>query len=392
MRYKFSSLDPDEEKILIVADGRLVKILGKINLPIKIDGLIIPFQFFVMQALSQDLILGMDFLKKTKCQINCADNTVTFFDDLVGLNLLTNHRRATNLVRVSRNCRLPPQSETILQAYVSNITFDRHNVHDSFLLEALPSQSNQSIILARTLTVPRQAQVVCRVLNPSNAAIRLRKNKPIAQLTLIAHKDITTLPAEFSDPIPSPLSVSSLRATGAQSVTPQSFTPQSTPICIQQPTIHQQSTIQAQSAAHPPNPTPPPTLTDPNQTLTHVHTTPAAVLADLGISIDNDKLTTEQRADLTKLLADNADLFARGLHDLPGSDCPFFNIDTGDHKPIRQRPYKHSSDVRQKIGRQIAGMLKHNIIEESNSVWNSPCLLVSKSNTNERRFVVDYRR
>jgi hypothetical protein len=63
------------------------------------------------------------------------------------------------------------------------------------------------------------------------------------------------------------------------------------------------------------------------------------VLADLGISIDNDKLTTEQRADLTKLLADNADLFARGLHDLPGSDCPFFNIDTGDHKPIRQRPY-----------------------------------------------------
>ena len=47
--------------------------------------------------------------------------------------------------------------------------------------------------------------------------------------------------------------------------------------------------------------------------------------------------------------------------------------------------------MRRETERQVKEMLKHNIIEASNSSWHSPVVLIKKSN-NEYRFAVDYRK
>jgi len=43
------------------------------------------------------------------------------------------------------------------------------------------------------------------------------------------------------------------------------------------------------------------------------------------------------------------------------------------------------------IERQVEEMVKAGIVEESNSPWSSPCLLIKKAGVNEYRFVNDLR-
>ncbi|UYV65518.1 hypothetical protein LAZ67_3004582 [Cordylochernes scorpioides] len=57
-------------------------------------------------------------------------------------------------------------------------------------------------------------------------------------------------------------------------------------------------------------------------------------------------------------------------------------IDTGDHAPIRQRPYRVSPYERGVIQTEVDKMLKSGIVKPSDSPWTSPL----------RRFCVDYRR
>ncbi|UYV67631.1 K02A2.6-like [Cordylochernes scorpioides] len=66
-------------------------------------------------------------------------------------------------------------------------------------------------------------------------------------------------------------------------------------------------------------------------------------------------------------------------------------IDTGDHAPIRQRPYRVSPYERGVIQTEVDKMLKSGIVKPSDSPWSSPVVLVKKKD-GTWRFCVDYRR
>ncbi|UYV67951.1 hypothetical protein LAZ67_5002588, partial [Cordylochernes scorpioides] len=68
-----------------------------------------------------------------------------------------------------------------------------------------------------------------------------------------------------------------------------------------------------------------------------------------------------------------------------------YRIDTGDHAPIRQRPYRMSPYKRGVIQTEVDKMLKSGIVKRSDSPWSSPVVLVEK-NDGTWRFCVDYRR
>lgn len=64
-------------------------------------------------------------------------------------------------------------------------------------------------------------------------------------------------------------------------------------------------------------------------------------------------------------------------------------------KPVYTKPYRLPESLKPEINKQIQRMLDDDIIEASNSEWNSPILLVpKKSDSNEKkwRLVVDYRK
>ncbi|UYV82546.1 hypothetical protein LAZ67_21002737, partial [Cordylochernes scorpioides] len=66
-------------------------------------------------------------------------------------------------------------------------------------------------------------------------------------------------------------------------------------------------------------------------------------------------------------------------------------IDTGDHAPIRQRPYRVSPHERGVIQTEVEKMLKSGIVKPSDSPWSYPVVLVKKKD-GTWRFCVDYRR
>ena len=61
-----------------------------------------------------------------------------------------------------------------------------------------------------------------------------------------------------------------------------------------------------------------------------------------------------------------------------------------DSEPIKQRAYRVSPIVQERIDKEVKYMLENDIIESSTSTWSSPVVMVQKKDGSQR-FCVDYR-
>ncbi|UYV84065.1 hypothetical protein LAZ67_X001038, partial [Cordylochernes scorpioides] len=66
-------------------------------------------------------------------------------------------------------------------------------------------------------------------------------------------------------------------------------------------------------------------------------------------------------------------------------------IHTGDHPPIKQRPYRVSKREREIMQKEVDTMLERKVIQPSESPWSAPVVLVKKKD-GTWRFCVDFRR
>ncbi|CAG9093180.1 unnamed protein product [Plutella xylostella] len=103
---------------------------------------------------------------------------------------------------------------------------------------------------------------------------------------------------------------------------------------------------------------------------------------------EGTQLTLPERKQLNELLIEYKHIFAE--HGEPTSYA-VHKIDTGDHQPIAIKPYRMSPLRQQQLKGKIDDMLYNDIIEECDSPWASPVILVAKEN-NDVRVCVDYRR
>ena len=109
-----------------------------------------------------------------------------------------------------------------------------------------------------------------------------------------------------------------------------------------------------------------------------------------------EHLNSEERKSLAGLCSDYADIFY-----LPGDKLSsmgaaqhVINLEAGT-QPINTRPYLLPEAQKKEVNVQVQKLLHEEIIEESNSLWNSPILLLPKKADacGERKFrLVDYRK
>lgn len=99
-------------------------------------------------------------------------------------------------------------------------------------------------------------------------------------------------------------------------------------------------------------------------------------------------LSVQQRDELARLLVDHQDIFEPG-----GAPTPFAEhaIDTGDHPPVAVPPYRLTPAKKEVMRAELDKMLADDIVEECESAWGAPALLVPKAN-GKVRFCVDYRK
>ena len=99
-------------------------------------------------------------------------------------------------------------------------------------------------------------------------------------------------------------------------------------------------------------------------------------------------LGERKRMLLLELLRKFSELFRR----IPGrTDVVEHSIHTGDHHPIRQKPYRVPYSKREVLQEEIQKMLDCGVIRQSSSPWAAPIVLVDKKGGGVR-FCVDYRK
>ncbi|KAJ8037827.1 hypothetical protein HOLleu_18745 [Holothuria leucospilota] len=105
------------------------------------------------------------------------------------------------------------------------------------------------------------------------------------------------------------------------------------------------------------------------------------------VNVDLEHLTQEQRDKVNGLLREFSDVF----QDFPGRTDLVRHAIRTKSDPISQRAYRTSPKMKVEIQAQIDKLLKDDIIEESQSPWSAPIVLVKKKD-NTYRFCVDYRK
>ena len=107
-------------------------------------------------------------------------------------------------------------------------------------------------------------------------------------------------------------------------------------------------------------------------------------------NIDPD-LPPVQFNQLATCLLRNYDVFALTTRELGCTSWVDFKIDTGDHPPIAQQPYRMSRVEKEAVDKAISEMKADGVVEDSTSPWVSPIVVVAKKN-GQLRPCVDLRK
>ncbi|UYV71576.1 hypothetical protein LAZ67_8003727 [Cordylochernes scorpioides] len=130
------------------------------------------------------------------------------------------------------------------------------------------------------------------------------------------------------------------------------------------------------------------TLADCNQVETEAEHSEDPNISELFI---DDSLDESQKEKLRNLLKNYTDIFEFSKRKQFKDVNVKHRINTGDHLPTKQRPYRVAPRERQIIQDEVNKMEKLDIIQPSESPWASPVVLIRKKD-GSWRFCVDYRR
>ena len=114
------------------------------------------------------------------------------------------------------------------------------------------------------------------------------------------------------------------------------------------------------------------------------------IAKDLGIDVGNSNLSPDDQNKLLIFLGKNADVFATSSSDIGCTNVYQHRIDTGDHAPFRQKPYRQTPAGRERVNEHVQQMLDDGVIVESDSTWAAPVVMIKKKD-NTFRFAVDFR-
>ena len=169
-----------ESDYMYTADGTPIEIVGTTVLHINVHGLKMLTKFNVMKKLTHGLILGLDFMIKHDVHLNFKEGVITFEDDLVFAHFCRRSSKHDFFVRNQVATVIPPLTEAIIKTRIDN----NYSMGTS-IIESLANLADRKLAMARSIVSPKDTFTVCRVLNPTNSTIYLKKNLPLGRIEKI---------------------------------------------------------------------------------------------------------------------------------------------------------------------------------------------------------------
>lgn len=189
-----------ENRKLLAADSSPMRVTASVETEVKINGLVIPFDFLVIDSLSYDCLLGMDFLKFTNAVIDIRSSTLSIFDGMTSVPMTRHGNEAT--VQTIANISIPALSEALIPVITK-----RTVPFGDYMIEGSIHAPCRSLMIARTLVNPKIRTMICRVMNPTEKIIRLRSGTTIGEMSPVTvnsvKTDETSLKTTDLKPLPS---------------------------------------------------------------------------------------------------------------------------------------------------------------------------------------------
>lgn len=104
----------------------------------------------------------------------------------------------------------------------------------------------------------------------------------------------------------------------------------------------------------------------------------------------NIDVPEEHKNQIGKIISSNRNLFAQKDTELGHTETVKMKLDTGEHPPIKNRPYRLPLTKRKCVDKAIDELMEAKIIERSRSPWSFPIVVVGKRD-GTTRMCVDFR-
>jgi hypothetical protein len=108
------------------------------------------------------------------------------------------------------------------------------------------------------------------------------------------------------------------------------------------------------------------------------------------------QLTKKEEEQIQEIMTEYEDIMALKHTDIRKEAIYLHDIDTGDHRPIKEAPYPLSPNYRSWVQNELGKLLEAGIIRRSKSPWSAPVVIAPKKGNNEGelapRFCVNYKK
>jgi len=304
----------------------------------QIKGLLFPITAMVIDNLSDNFLLGTDFISLYNVILDYKNHIITL-DDLLAIPLINSDTKQ-RVVRTAKCMCIPARSEALIP-----VTIHKRFVNKQLLVEPMPGHQFDQFALARSINYSATSDTVCRILNYSDTALVLTKGKSVAFVT-----DCIT------DDHIQPLSVNRM----------------SSEIIDNQKPDRNSSKLSPEQFSH---------------------AELDAFLSEHHFNISS-KADTDNKYKLARLLYEFQDIFASEVTEMKAYTGPPFEVTLNTSQGSFRRQFKLSPEDASEVERQIQARRKAHVIEPSvgsdSLRFNSPIFLVAKSDKSKRA-VLDLR-
>ncbi|HSN23527.1 MAG TPA: retropepsin-like aspartic protease [Methylomicrobium sp.] len=331
-------LSAGQTQHLFAANSSRLEVLGTVEVEPRIKGLIFPITAMVIEHLSDDFLLGTDFISLYNVVLDYQNHIITLDDLLV--TPLINSDNKQRVVRTAKCMCIPARSEALIP-----VSIHKRFVNKQLLVEPMPGRQFDQFALARSINYSPTSDTVCRILNYSDTALVLTKGQSVAFITECV-----------SDDHIHPLSVNRMSSEIIDNTKPDQNS--------SKPSSDQLSDAELD-----------------------------AFLSEHHFNISS-KADTETKYKLARLLFEFQDIFASEVTEMKSYTGPPFEVTLNSSQGSYRRQFKLSQQDASEVERQIQAMREANVIEPSVGTdslrFNSPIFLVAKSDKSKRA-VLDLR-
>ena len=175
----FSNQDAHQFKSV---NGETLNSLGQVELPVKIQGLILYHTFMVFPNLFTPVILGLDFLSANNAQINLKDKSLTLKDGMACIAMV-NKIEKNAIARTKSKVVIPAKSQCIVPLHIKKC-----EAGTTFMLQPVERLIHKyNIVGSKCVINPKKDIVVPYLLvNPTKEAVTMPADTVVASLNPVS--------------------------------------------------------------------------------------------------------------------------------------------------------------------------------------------------------------